>query len=113
MNYKVAFLIGSESDRKTIEYSIEYFDFFNIKCDIFVLSAHRNPEKVANFSKTARDNGYSVLIGSAGMAAHLAGAIKANTTLPVIGVPLKGGVVDGLDSLLATVQMPKDYLLLL
>jgi len=107
MNYKVAMLIGSESDRKTVEFSLDYFNYFNIDCDLRVMSAHRNPDEVASFAKNARDNGYSVLIGSAGMAAHLAGALKAHSSLPVIGIPLKGGVVDGLDSLLATVQMPK------
>ena len=107
MKYKVAMLIGSESDRKTVEFSLNYFNHFNIDCDLRVMSAHRNPDEVASFAKDARDNGYSVLIGSAGMAAHLAGALKAHSSLPVIGIPLKGGVVDGLDSLLATVQMPK------
>tara|TARA_Y100000590_G_scaffold78716_2_gene87519 strand:+ start:203 stop:670 length:468 start_codon:yes stop_codon:yes gene_type:complete len=107
MKYKVALLIGSESDRKTVEHSIDYFNYFGIKCDLRVMSAHRNPDDVAKFAKEARSNGYSVLIGSAGMAAHLAGALKAHSSLPVIGIPLKGGVVDGLDSLLATVQMPK------
>ena len=107
MKYKVAMLIGSESDRKTVEFSLNYFNHFNIDCDLRVMSAHRNPNEVASFAKDARDNGYSVLIGSAGMAAHLAGALKAHSSLPVIGIPLKGGVVDGLDSLLATVQMPK------
>ena len=107
MNKKVAFLIGSESDRDTINHSIDYFNYFNIDCEVYVMSAHRNPSQVADFASNARNKGYSVLIGSAGMAAHLAGALKAHSSLPVIGVPLKGGVVDGLDSLLATVQMPK------
>lgn len=107
MKYKVALLIGSESDRKTVEYSLDYFNYFNIECDLRVMSAHRNPDDVAAFAKNARNAGYSILIGSAGMAAHLAGALKAHSSLPVIGIPLKGGVVDGLDSLLATVQMPK------
>ena len=107
MKYKVAMLIGSESDRKTVEYSLDYFNYFDIECDLRVMSAHRNPNEVASFAKNARNNGYSVLIGSAGMAAHLAGALKAHSSLPVVGIPLKGGVVDGLDSLLATVQMPK------
>ena len=107
MKYKVAVLIGSETDRKTIEYSKDYFDYFGIQFEIHVMSAHRNPVKVAEFARGARDNGYSVLVGAAGMAAHLAGALKSNSSLPVIGVPLKGGVVDGLDSLLSTVQMPK------
>ncbi len=107
MNNKVAFLIGSESDRDTINHCQQYFDYFNIDCEIYVMSAHRNPGEVAEFASNARGRGYSILIGSAGMAAHLAGALKAHSSLPVIGVPLKGGVVDGLDSLLATVQMPK------
>ena len=107
MKYKVALLIGSESDRKIVEHSLDYFNYFDIECDLRVMSAHRNPDEVALFAKNARKNGFSVLIGSAGMAAHLAGALKAHSSLPVIGIPLKGGVVDGLDSLLATVQMPK------
>ena len=107
MEYKVAFLIGSESDRKIAETSIDYFKYFNIKLDLLVMSAHRNPKEVSEFSSNARDNGYSILICGAGMAAHLGGAVKANTTLPVIGVPLPGGMMDGLDSLLSTVQMPK------
>jgi 5-(carboxyamino)imidazole ribonucleotide mutase len=104
---KVAILIGSETDRKIIEKSKPYFDYFPIDAEIFVLSAHRNPHKVAEFSENARKNGYSIIVGSAGMAAHLAGVIKAHTTLPVIGVPLPGGVMDGLDSMLSTLQMPK------
>ena len=107
MSYKVAFLIGSESDRKIAEASLPYFDYFNISLDLLVMSAHRNPKQVSEFSSNARDKGYSILICGAGMAAHLGGAVKANTTLPVIGVPLPGGMMDGLDSLLSTVQMPK------
>ena len=71
------------------------------------MSAHRTPAKVAQFAGNARDNDYFLLIGAAGMAAHLAGALKAHSTLPVVGVPLPGGMMDGLDSLLATLQMPK------
>ena len=71
------------------------------------MSAHRNPDDVSKFATSARDNGYHVLIGAAGMAAHLAGTLKAHSTLPVIGVPLAGGIEDGLDALLSTVQMPK------
>ena len=104
---KVAILIGSETDRKIIEKSKPYFDYFSIDSEIFVMSAHRNPYKVAEFSENARKNGYSIIVGSAGMAAHLAGVIKAHTTLPVIGVPLPGGIMDGLDSMLSTLQMPK------
>ena len=107
MNYKVALLVGSKTDLDTVSHSKDYFNYFNINDEIIVMSAHRNPDRVADFAKNARNNGYSILIGSAGMAAHLAGAIKANSTLPVIGIPLKGGVADGLDSLLSTVQMPK------
>ena len=107
MNGKVAFLIGSETDRETVESSKIYFDYFDIECDLKVMSAHRNPTLVGEFALNARDLGYQILIGAAGMAAHLAGALKAYSTLPVIGVPLKGGTQDGLDALLSTVQMPK------
>tara|TARA_B100001250_G_scaffold231669_1_gene198865 strand:+ start:1695 stop:2162 length:468 start_codon:yes stop_codon:yes gene_type:complete len=107
MNYKVAFLIGSESDRKIAESSLPYFNYFNLDLDLLVMSAHRNPHEVSEFASNARKEGYSLLICGAGMAAHLGGAVKANTTLPVIGVPLPGGMMDGLDSLLSTVQMPK------
>ena len=107
MDYKIAFLIGSESDRKIAETSFPYFNYFNLKVELLVMSAHRTPADVAEFASKARNNGYSLLICGAGMAAHLGGAVKANTTLPVIGVPLPGGMMDGLDSLLSTVQMPK------
>ena len=107
MNGKVAFLLGSESDKETVEVSRKYFDYFDIELDLRVMSAHRNPDDVSKFAISARDNGYHVLIGAAGMAAHLAGALKAYSTLPVIGVPLPGGIEDGLDALLSTVQMPK------
>ena len=107
MNGKVALLIGSESDKETVETSRKYFDYFDIELDLRVMSAHRNPDDVSKFASSARDNGYHVLIGAAGMAAHLAGALKAHSTLPVIGIPLGGGIEDGLDALLSTVQMPK------
>ena len=107
MNGKVGVLIGSESDRKTMESARDYYDFFDLEMNLFVMSAHRNPTEVSKFSLNARQNGYHILVGAAGMAAHLAGVIKAHTTLPVIGVPLDGGIITGLDSLLATVQMPK------
>ena len=107
MNGKVAILIGSETDMETMEASRIYFEYFNIEMELMVMSAHRNPDQVAKFASSARDNGYDVLIGAAGMAAHLAGAIKAHSTLPVIGVPLAGGIQDGTDALFATVQMPK------
>ena len=107
MNKKVAILLGSKNDLKYVESSEQYFEFFEIDFEVHILSAHRTPDKVAEFATSARENNYSVLIGSAGMAAHLAGALKAHSTLPVIGVPLPGGILDGLDSLLATLQMPK------
>ena len=107
MNKKVAILIGSETDRATMEAANKYYEFFGIEFEIYVKSAHRNPSDVEDFAKNARRNGYATLVGAAGMAAHLAGALKANTTLPVIGVPLNGGILDGMDALLSTVQMPK------
>ena len=107
MNHKVAVLIGSDTDRPILEKSIPYFNYFSIDVEILTMSAHRNPDVVAEFCKSARVNGYSILVGAAGMAAHLAGAIKANSSLPVIGVPLPGGILDGLDSVLSTMQMPK------
>ena len=107
MNNKVAILLGSDSDLKYVEDSKKYFDYFDIDYEIHILSAHRTPDKVAVFALNARENGYSILIGAAGMAAHLAGALKAYSTLPVIGVPLPGGIEDGMDALLSTVQMPK------
>ena len=103
---KAAVLIGSESDRETMESARQYFDYFQIEMDLRVMSAHRNPVEVSKFANSARKNGYHVLIGAAGMAAHLAGALKAHSTLPVIGVPLPGGIEDGMDALLSTVQMP-------
>ncbi len=107
MEYKVAILLGSESDRKYVEKSLDYYKHFNINVEVHILSAHRNPEDVGRFASLARENGYSVLVCGAGMAAHLAGAVKANSTLPVIGVPMPGGLSDGLDAMLSTVQMPK------
>ena len=107
MNGKAAVLIGSESDRDIIESSRQYFEYFNIEMDLHVMSAHRNPNVVSEFATSARENGYHVLIAAAGMAAHLAGALKAHSTLPVIGIPLPGGIEDGMDALLSTVQMPK------
>ncbi len=107
MNKKVAILLGSISDKHIADASIEYFEYFGIDMEILIMSAHRNPDQVAEFASTAREKGYGVLIGGAGMAAHLAGALKANSTLPVIGLPMPGGMSDGLDALLSTVQMPK------
>ena len=107
MGNKVAILLGSKTDKPLIEPSLPYYEYFGIDVEVHVMSAHRNPDDVAKFASEARDNGYSILVGSAGMAAHLAGALKAHSTLPVVGIPLPGGMMDGLDSLLATVNMPK------
>ncbi len=99
--------MGSESDRPVMEAALPYLDHFSVPYEVRVLSAHRQPEEVAEYARQAREKGFGVIIAGAGMAAHLAGALKAHSTLPVIGVPLPGGVADGLDALLATVQMPK------
>lgn len=103
---EVAVIMGSKSDLKFWEDSKKYIEYFNISYDVHILSAHRTPAEVEKFSKSARGSGYRVIIAAAGMAAHLAGAVAANTDLPVLGVPLPGGIMDGLDALLATVQMP-------
>ena len=107
MNNKVAILIGSETDRKTMEAANQYYEYFSIDYELKVMSAHRNPKEVHEFSVRAAKNGYKIIVAAAGMAAHLAGAVKSSTILPVIGVPLDGGVMTGMDSLLSTVQMPK------
>ena len=104
---KVALLMGSETDRPLMEAALPYLEYFGLPYQVQVLSAHRSPEQVAQFAASAEEQGFGVLIAGAGMAAHLAGALKAHSILPVIGVPLPGGLADGLDALLATVQMPK------
>ena len=103
---KVAVIMGSDSDWPVVKGAVIQLKEFGIPCEAHILSAHRTPAEAAAFAKGARANGFGALICAAGMAAHLAGAIAANTTLPVIGIPMKGGAVDGLDALLATVQMP-------
>jgi phosphoribosylaminoimidazole carboxylase PurE protein len=103
---QIAVLFGSKSDLKYWEESKKYLEYFNISAEVKVLSAHRTPEDVAKFAKQAREKGISVIIAGAGMAAHLAGAVAAHTDLPVLGVPLPGGILDGTDALLSTVQMP-------
>ena len=103
---EIAIILGSKSDIKYWEESKKYLEFFNVQADLHILSAHRTPEKVSEFARNARKNGYKVLIAGAGMAAHLAGALAAQSDLPVLGVPLPGGILDGMDALLATVQMP-------
>ncbi len=103
---KVAVIMGSDSDWPVVKATVEQLKKFDIPCEAHILSAHRTPVEAAEFARTARANGFGVLICAAGMAAHLAGAFAGNSTLPVIGIPMKGGAMDGLDALLATVQMP-------
>ena len=103
---KVAIIMGSDSDWPVVKAACAQLDAFGIPYEAHVLGAHRAPAAAAEFAKGARANGFGVLICAAGMAAHLAGAFAGNSTLPVIGIPMKGGAMDGLDALLATVQMP-------
>ena len=103
---KVAVIMGSDSDWPVVKAACAQLKEFGIPYEAHILSAHRTPAAAAEFAKTAREKGFGVLICAAGMAAHLAGAFAANTTLPVIGIPMKGDAMDGLDALLATVQMP-------
>jgi len=103
---KVAIIMGSESDRPAVESSLEYFRYFGIVADVRVLSAHRNPDEVTRFAREAKSDGYAILIACAGMAAHLGGVIAAHTTLPVIGVPLDGSALNGVDALYSMVMMP-------
>ena len=103
---KVAVIMGSDSDLPVVEKGIEVLHSFGVPTEVHVFSAHRTPAECAEFTRAARDNGFGVIIAAAGMAAHLAGAIAANTTLPVIGIPCKGPNFDGMDALLSTVQMP-------
>ena len=107
MTHKVAILMGSPNDGDRMAPAVEILERFGVETDVRVMSAHRTPQRVAEFATAARADGYSSIICGAGMAAHLAGAVAARTTLPVIGVPLSGGALDGLDALLATVQMPR------
>ena len=104
---KVAILMGSPNDSDKMAGAGEMLDRFGVEHVTHVMSAHRTPAAVASFASGARDDGFAAVICGAGMAAHLAGVVAAHTTLPVIGVPLSGGLADGLDSLLSTVQMPK------
>ncbi len=103
---KVGIVMGSDSDLPIIQKTTDMLNALQIPFEVHVYSAHRTPVEARDFALSARDNGFGVLICAAGMAAHLAGAIAANTTLPVIGIPCKGGMMDGLDALLSTVQMP-------
>ena len=103
---KVGIIMGSDSDLPIVKKAVQMLKTLEIPFETHIYSAHRTPEEAALFAKTARENGFGAIIAAAGMAAHLAGAIAANTTLPVIGIPCKGPVLDGMDALLSTVQMP-------
>ncbi|MBQ9913405.1 MAG: 5-(carboxyamino)imidazole ribonucleotide mutase [Clostridia bacterium] len=103
---KVAIIMGSDSDLPVVAKAADTLGQFGVPCEMHIYSAHRTPEQAKQFSETARENGFGVIIAAAGMAAHLAGAVAANTTLPVIGIPMKSKYLDGIDALLSTVQMP-------
>ncbi len=103
---KVAIIMGSASDLPIVRKAIDMLTSLEIPYEVHVYSAHRTPHEAAAFTASARENGFGVIIAAAGMAAHLAGAVAANTTLPVIGIPCKAAQLDGMDALLATVQMP-------
>lgn len=103
---KVGIIMGSDSDLPIVQKGVDMLKSLEIPYEVHIYSAHRTPVEARDFAVNARANGFGAIICAAGMAAHLAGAIAANTTLPVIGIPCKGGMMDGLDALLATVQMP-------
>lgn len=103
---KAAVIMGSDSDLPIVEKALKEFDRFGIPYEVHVMSAHRTPELAAEFSKNAVQNGFGVILSAAGKAAHLGGVLAAHTILPVIGIPVKSSTLDGLDALLATVQMP-------
>ena len=103
---KVAVLMGSVKDEDKVRPAVEMLERFGVPHEVHVMSAHRTPERVAAFTRSARDEGYAAIIAAAGKAAHLAGAVAANTTLPVIGLPIAAGGLGGMDALLSTVQMP-------
>lgn len=103
---KVAIIMGSDSDLPVVQKAADTLRTFGVPFEVHVYSAHRTPAEAKEFSQSARENGFGVIIAAAGMAAHLAGAIAANTTLPVIGIPMQSSVLDGIDALLSTVQMP-------
>ncbi len=103
---KVAVIMGSANDLPTVQKALDTLAAFGVPAQAHIFSAHRTPLETRNFALSAREEGYGVLIAAAGMAAHLAGALAAATTLPVIGIPIKAGSLDGMDALLSTVQMP-------
>jgi len=103
---KVGIIMGSDSDLPIVQKAVDMLKSLEVPYEVHIYSAHRTPVEARDFAINARANGFGALICAAGMAAHLAGAMAANTTLPVVGIPCKGGMMDGLDALLATVQMP-------
>ena len=103
---KIGILMGSDSDLPIVEKAMNTLDEYGVPYEVHVYSAHRTPFEAKEFSENARKNGFGAIIAAAGMAAHLAGAVAANTTLPVIGIPVKSKNLDGMDALLSTVQMP-------
>jgi len=106
LNPLVGIIMGSDSDLPIMQKSIDVLNEFNIPLEVRILSAHRTPDEHAEYSKSAADRGLKVIIAAAGMAAHLPGVTAGNTILPVIGVPMKGKTLEGIDALLAIVQMP-------
>ncbi len=106
MAKKAAIIMGSDSDRPIVQKAMDKLESFGIPYETHIFSAHRTPVQAATFAKEARQNGFGVLIAAAGKAAHLAGALAAQSTLPIIGIPVKSSTLDGLDALLSTVQMP-------
>ena len=103
---KVAVIMGSDSDLPVVEKAINTLKDYGVPSEVHVFSAHRTPDEAADFAMNARKNGFGAIIAAAGMAAHLAGALAARTTLPVVGIPVKSTNLDGMDALLSTVQMP-------
>ena len=103
---KIGIVMGSDSDLPVIKKATDMLDTFEVPYEVHVYSAHRTPDEARDFALNARANGFGAIIAAAGMAAHLAGAIAANTTLPVIGIPCKSATLDGVDALLSTVMMP-------
>ena len=105
-NIKIAICMGSQSDWPTMKEGVAILDILDVSCDVRIISAHRTPDRLADFAKTAAEQGFEVIIAGAGGAAHLPGMIASHTHLPVLGVPVQSKALDGMDSLLSIVQMP-------
>ena len=103
---KIGIIMGSDSDLAVVEKAVDTLKAYGVPSEVHIFSAHRTPEETRDFAQNAKENGFGAIIAAAGKAAHLAGAIAANTTLPVIGIPIKSSTLDGIDALLSTVQMP-------